>query len=291
LRIWPTYLAGFAVTVVAVIGGCLWFDVAIPFSPTEICVHAIPGIRDILKSRDIDGIIWTLEIEVKFYVLCALSFALLHRRSPWVFAIPIVLGIFALWLCAKIPDWDAAHPNRVGLSITMLNLSQYVVYMYVGTVFHYLHLKSIKAEAAVFLIAVLFAVTCLIWHSGPYKGSVAIAWNYGFGIGVFAFAMSWPRLFKRQRVLEFFADISYPLYVVHGIAGYVLMRTLQEQRWPSSIIILVTASSAICVAWLIHRFVEIPTQALGKRLASQFERATRKGIDAPTENAPVKIAA
>ncbi len=52
-----------------------------PFNIQEALIHAVPGIRDVIGSRNIDGIIWTLEIEVKFYVLCALSAGWLRRSS------------------------------------------------------------------------------------------------------------------------------------------------------------------------------------------------------------------
>ncbi len=275
LRIWPTYLAGFAVTLLAVLCGCYLFKVDRPFSLYEVAMHSIPGLRDLIGSRNIDGIIWTLEIEVKFYAVCAISCLLLRKKSLWAFAIPVGLTVLALWLCKSLPTMSVAHPKRAIFSLTWLNLTQYIVFMYIGVVFHYMNSGAIKAEKAVLLIVSLFVMTCLIWASGPYNNSIHVAWNYGFAVAIFAFAMSWPQLFGSNRVLDFFADISYPLYVIHGIAGYVLMRTLQEYGWTPGPIIILTTFVAISLAWGIHRLVEKPTQSFGKRL---FRKSPNESI-------------
>ena len=275
LRIWPTYLAGFAVTLLAVLCGCYLFNVEGPFSLYEVAIHSIPGLRDLIGSRNIDGIIWTLEIEVKFYAVCAISCVLLRKKSILAFALPVVLAAFALWLSTMLPTLSLAHPKRAAFLSTLLNLSQFIVFMYIGVVFHYMHVGAIKAENAVLLIASLFIMTCMIWTSGPYNNSIHIAWNYGFAVAIFAFAMSWPQLFRSNRVLDFFADISYPLYVIHGIAGYVLMRTLQEYGWTPGPIIILTTFVAISLAWGIHRLVEKPSQSFGKRL---FRKSPNESI-------------
>ena len=275
LRIWPTYLVGFGTTCLAILGGCHFFGVPVPYSAYEAAVHSVPGIRDLIQSRDIDGVIWTLEIEMKFYVFCAASWALIRRKSLWTFGVPVGLAVLALGLCAAIPTLSSSHPKLASFAIVWLNLTQFIVFMYIGVVFHYVRTSAMRADQAIVLISGLFMLTCLIWASGPYRASLPVAWNYGFAVWLFAVAMAWPQLFKSNRLLNFLADISYPLYVIHGIAGYVLMRTLQEFGVPPHGIIAITTAAAFFTAWVIHRYIERPSQKWGKQLSGYLEPVSK----------------
>lgn len=52
-------------------------------------IHYIPGIRDVMWSRGIDGIVWTLEIEMKFYLVCSALIVWFREQSLKVFFAPI----------------------------------------------------------------------------------------------------------------------------------------------------------------------------------------------------------
>jgi len=78
-RIVPLYMVGFTISLAAIGATTLYFVRSWPFSPSSVAIHYVPGLRDILWSRNIDGIVWTLEIEMKFYVICAL-FAVWYLR-------------------------------------------------------------------------------------------------------------------------------------------------------------------------------------------------------------------
>lgn len=268
-RIWPTYLAGFACTVGAVMLGCHYFGTNVPFTSEQVLIHTIPGLRDLAQSRDIDGIIWTLEVEVKFYFLCLLIAPLLRKRSGFVFAVPVCLSTVALVACLYLDKLCASFPAFVPYMFLAINATQYLSFMFIGVVFHFLHLKSIEPIKAVLTICGLFVMTCLVWSYSPYKASFPVAWNYGFAVVAFAFAAAYPRLLKSNPVFDFLAKISYPMYVCHGIGGYVLMRVLQNLDFhPISIIVTVT-TTAFVVSWLLHLLIEKPSMQLGKWLSKR----------------------
>ncbi len=91
--------------------------------------------------------------------------------------------------------------------------------------------------------------------------------------------MQWPwacllgdestRLLRSNRLLDFVADISYPLYVVHGLAGYVLMFWLRALGVPQSPIWR-SRDVATVVAYLLHVLVEVRSQSLGQSLGQRF---------------------
>ncbi len=85
LRIWPTYAAGLTVTVLLVLISAAFFGTSRPFS-WQTYVLQLLMVRDLFWVPSIDGIVWTLEIEAKFYLLCmAIAPALRAGR-----ALPII---------------------------------------------------------------------------------------------------------------------------------------------------------------------------------------------------------
>lgn len=282
LRIFPTYIAGFTVTLLAILVSTEYFSREWPFTGREVLIHYIPGIRDVLWSRGIDGIVWTLEIEMKFYLVCASLIIWFRQQSLKVFIAPIVLFVLALYLNRMIPAWGNTNASAWQFAMTYMTVSQYIIYMFIGVLFHFLHLGKIDASKAYFGIGAFFAMFCIHWWSGPYSANLGVAWSYAFALLTFAFSYSFQHLFRSNRVLDFFADISYPLYVIHGVAGYVALRIMLEMGFRAWFSLLVVTTICIASSWLLHVLVEAPSQKLGKKLA-----AMRTGV--PTDyNTPAR---
>jgi peptidoglycan/LPS O-acetylase OafA/YrhL len=272
LRILPTYLMGFSVTLLAILMSSKYFSREWPFSTREVLIHYIPGIRDIMWSRVIDGIVWTLEIEMKFYLLCALLISLFRQRSLKVFLAPVMLFFLALWLNRMIPVWINKNASAWQLAITYSTVSQYIIYMFIGVIFHYLYLEKIDANRAYLGIGGLFAMFCIHWWAGPHTTNFEVAWSYAFALLTFAFAYSFPNVFKSNRIFDFFADISYPLYVIHGVAGYVALRVMLDMGVKAWVSLLIVTFTCIFLSWWLHVLIESPTQKLGKQLAAKLTR-------------------
>ena len=267
-RIVPTYAAGFSITLLAIYGAGWYFGRDWPFSAREVLVHYLPGIRDLLWSRSIDGIIWTLEIETKFYLVCALLIVWFRRDSILVFLAPVALFVLAMLVNRALPVLNNANATAWQTGMNYMMGSQYLIYMFIGVMFQFLHAGKIAPEKAYLGVGGLFSLFCIHWWAGPYAGGISVAWSYAFALLTFGFAYAFPRLFKANRAFDFLADISYPLYVVHAVAGYVVLRILLEIGWPVWAALGAVTLLCIALSWLVHVVVELPTQAIGRRLAS-----------------------
>ncbi|TPK42322.1 MULTISPECIES: acyltransferase [unclassified Mesorhizobium] len=258
-RIIPLYMAGFSITILSVWLVGRYFGVSWPFSVGEIAAHYIPGLRELFGMPSIDGIVWTLEIEIKFYLICALAITWFQRGSILVFAVPAALAACEFYMI------------RNGFGSTALLPIPFLIFMFIGVVFHYLRAGALKPEKALFLGAGLFFLfSILLGEAMPTLASMA--WTYGFAVVVFSFAASFPGLFRSTTIGNFFADISYPLYVIHGVAGYAALRVLLDigaKAWVSLIIVTV---GAIGIAWLLHVSVEVPSHNFGRRLATRWRK-------------------
>lgn len=276
LRIMPTYFVGFSVTLLAILISSEYFSREWPFSTREVLIHYIPGIRDLMWSRGIDGIVWTLEIEMKFYLVCTILIVWFRQQSLKVFFAPVALFAFALYLNRMIPIWGNTNTSAWQLAMTYMTASQYIIYMFIGVLFHYLYRGKIDANKAYLGIGGLFAVFCVHWWAGPYSANLGVAWSYAFALLTFAFSYSFPHLFKSNRVFDFLADISYPLYVIHGVAGYIALRIMLDVGWKAWVSLLIVTAACLFLSWLLHVLIESPFQKLGKQLAAKLTRASVK---------------
>lgn len=105
LRIYPVYIVGFSCTLLGIWVASRYFGSDEWYTPSEIAIHYVPGLRDLVWSKSIDGIVWTLEIELKFYLLCAIFLPFFKRRSLLALAIPVALFAVSASLLPSIAYW------------------------------------------------------------------------------------------------------------------------------------------------------------------------------------------
>lgn len=280
-RLVPTYIVGFTITLLAIFLCSIYFNKTFPYQSKEMIVHYLPGLRDLFHYKSIDGIIWTLEIEVKFYIICALIARLFQAGSFKVFFIPIFLGISALCISALGPIQGIFFRLTFGY----LFVSQYIIFMFIGVVFHYLYRKLMRIETAVFLISIFFLFFSFIRQGELFKTASTLTSSYAFGLLLFAFAFANPSFFRSNRLFDFLADISYPLYVIHGVAGYVSLRLLLETGFNPGISLLIVTSAVMLFSIIIHEYVELPAQILGKKLLNKRRDVSPKKSDLISDTA------
>jgi peptidoglycan/LPS O-acetylase OafA/YrhL len=96
--------------------------------------------------------------------------------------------------------------------------------------------------------------------------------SFAAAVAVFAAAMRFPGIVGSIPLIGFWADISYPLYVVHGLTGYVLMEVLLARGigpW-SAIVIAFAVVTVLAVA--LHVTIETSSREMGRRMAMAIRR-------------------
>jgi len=261
-------MVGFACTALAVWGCGTYFGRPFPYDTGTVVAQFLPGLNDLTLTPGIDGIIWTLNIEMKFYLVCMLMAPLLARGSVLVFAAPLLLTGF-VW---AFPSLAHVVGQPLALRAPVIYLAiMFINFMFVGVAFNYLARGWLSRASLVAAIVVLCGAMGLVWNRTRPLDPV---WGWSYGAALMAFALAYvvqnSRLFRPWRITEFFADISYPLYVVHGVIGYVTLRLLLHKGWSSSLAVVTTTALILGLAWVLHRGLELPTHKWGKRLASRW---------------------
>ncbi|MFV0280969.1 MAG: acyltransferase family protein [Rhodoblastus sp.] len=267
-RIWPTCWAGLSVTVLAVVIGVHFMGGAIPFTFRDAASQYFPPFAAIADARRIDSVMWTLEIEMFFYGICALAanHMRMGRKTLWLFPV----GVFLFWL---VVDQTVArfhdHPALVRRLASFDTDPVFIVFMFCGVALNLFQRGKLtlpQTAAAIALCVSLFSLAQFIGHM-PFTVDLRY---YFAGLGVFILSMRFQAAFKRTRVTRFLSDISYPLYVAHGVAGYVVLHAFMRMQVNADLAIIATIVLAVAVAWLIHVVVEIPSHRMGQRWARRL---------------------
>ncbi|THJ57239.1 acyltransferase [Burkholderia sp. LS-044] len=196
-----------------------------------------------------NGALWTLSLEVQFYAIYPLLFAVRRRIGmPAVVAAVALVNVASAWLLER---HDLQFFTSYWLSWT------------IGAWIADVRAQSPRDAAAVpsrawyGAAAVLLAAGCGAFRFGQY-GAFQL-WSAGFACFLYRALARPPRTTPPLRVLSWFGDFSYSLYLIHlplfVCLGSVLFHSeLQLSIWPS----FAFMAAAIPVAYLFYRMFERP---------------------------------
>lgn len=258
-RLYPTYFIGFLVTIIMLVLSSLYFNNPFPYSLNEVIFHSIIGLRDIFESSHIDMIIWTLETELKFYILCILFLPLFKKRSLIIFIIPLAIFIIS-YIIVIVYSWQTYYPIPS------------LIYMFIGTVF-YFHLKqAISTLSSLIIVLILFFLYSFLFYSLSvniigyiYVKSISISAFYA--LAIFTVSYIFNNKFIFNKYIAFISKISYPFYVIHSITGYVIMIILIKNNFDPLFSMLLALTFVTILAYIIHIYVEKPSIKLGNNLS------------------------
>lgn len=289
LRIYPTFWVALALSIVALVVSTTYWAKPLPLTWRDYFANA--ALATEWSGRfDILSVAWTLQIELKFYLIAPLvAWFISRNRTPlillWAF------GVASLyWLATAGCDADMLTCwGRRAPWVYVAWEGLYITFMLIGSVFYAHYRKRVSTLTAIVLMAVLFAsftVSFFLSHlsaMGPARNTIL---PYAEALAIFTvFYVNRNRL-RLVQPLKFFADVSYPLYVVHPLVGYTLMRILTAQGVPYVVALVFALILVFLLATLIHHYVEKPSIALGKRLA---KRAARRPAS-PGQSPPLEAA-
>lgn len=261
LRIYPTYIACLTLGLLALLVSANYWQQPFPADWQRIAANALL-VHNLVNLSSYDAVNWTLAIELKFYLLAALCAPALVQRKPAVLAL-IAAAIIGMGLLA--PHAAALQPFLTALSSDL----NYVPFMLIGTLFYQHYQRLLSTAVLMGGALLLLGAFLLAWRIGPQREQVPVlAEYYVYAVMVFGACYALRERFHSLRLLDFLADISYPLYAVHPLVGYVMLKLLMQQGLPFGPAVCLTLASAIGLAWLLHIVIEKPSNALGKRLAA-----------------------
>lgn len=241
-RIYPVFMMSF-----------IFYYAMIKFSGTNISWGNLFGNLFLINSNAVVNVSWTLNIEMRYYLYSAIFafFGLSGIARAWIFV------VLLLWTADSTLFW--------------------ICYMSIGAIFSDLETKERQAQAqghdnsvAIGGWLMVLAYTAVFWYVGfarhqiPYKAGTAVG-EVSSAIFVFMVAVVKLRHMRDNRILTWLGDISYPLYCIH-IPAMVVCWMIFHGRLPGVVIPFLGSALALTAADVLHRTVEEPFIAHGRRL-------------------------
>ena len=261
-RLYPAYWAAVLITAAFMV----WIP---PFeksgvTPVQVAVN-LTMLQQWLRVREVDGVYWTLAIELAFYGWMFVIFKL--RKLDRI----EVIG--AVWIVIEIVcrGWErmqvavpALDPNIIPHVLSRTLILEHAHLFIAGMIFY-----RIRTEGATPGRALLLG-GCLLTHFFIF-GPLAAPFM-GIFLGIFLLIARRKISWLAFRPLVFLGSISYPLYLIHQNIGYAVMRKLESQTQGVQVSSAVAVSLTLAI--LLSYCVEKP--------ALRFIRAryaARKAID------------
>ncbi|MBY0282639.1 MAG: acyltransferase [Sphingomonas sp.] len=231
----------------------------------------IPPIWQAVLRRpvdELDGVFWTLYVEMGFY----LSFGFLYFRLGWRRGL---LTLTALWLMVLVA------PPLAKLGDHQFMLKAIEVVQWFGTAYFgwfvsgALFLKSHDSPvvfAAAIIVGLVSAFTSGLWQPNDLLSSLYLS-------GCVAFFAAIQRMRALQRVLSsrfllFIGAISYPLYLLHNEIGIGLIAAAPRvlPRFAFPLLPIAMAMAMMAAAWIVTRWAEPWTRVLVRLLLPRQAR-------------------
>lgn len=234
LRLHPPFLATLAIMAIMAICFAIKDGEALVIDLSRIIHNFLLSAKFFDKDWYQD-VYWTLAIEFQYYILIGLLYPLFVLKRTWI----SVLLLIPLILSAHLFD------HLTGKHVFFYHAPVFV--MGIGLFLH--HIKKINDWVLVLIIA-----ACMVDIRFEISPEVAVACS----ITAFAIAvMTW-----HNRVMDFLGNISYSLYLIHGLTGgqflYFTAR-YAHNFWTQSLLLIAALGVSIFFSWIFYKVIEVPS--------------------------------
>ncbi len=242
VRLHPPYLLALLVAVLSAgVASLLPGGQPFGFKVSDLVTHSLL-LNGLLNKPWINAVFWTLAIEFQYYILIALVFPILHRKSRVATAVTVlVLGALSLLLPSSQMIFHWMPVFLLGWAAWMWSIDRRETGWGVALLAASLTLYSMGWLTA--LVSVLTVLAIQKWRSG-------------FGpltsVGVF----------------------SYSLYLLHGVVGGRFIhraKHLAHSDGTEALVVLAALAGSLLVAWGFSLIVERPCMKWSQKIRLERE--------------------
>ena len=267
-RIYPVWLASLAVAAAAYVIYARFVPQAFPLSGREWGLNATL-IYDWWLTPYVNPVVWTLAVEIKFYLLCALiawAFGL-HRMLP-IASLCVALAAFAVLAEGRLEAVAAEHFHLFVATYVVAVNAKFLIFLFIGVCFYNLFRGAWDLRrfgAMTVLLSGLFVVATLT-SPDPRAWKLVLLVTYTIALVVFGGSYLIREGLPYSRIWNYICDVSYPLYAVHYLVGIILLTGFYTLYPSVYLSLLLATTSVFVIVAVIHRYIEDPANRMGKQI-------------------------
>ena len=241
-RLYPAFLVGICLTLAAT----LIFPIpAFRVSPGDVLANLTMN-APLFHRHYVDGAYWSLSIEIKFYTLAALAFALLGERFWMAIAGVAALG-FALF--------EFGTTKQILLApYAPLFLAGMAIWFWL---FEEKWLPALVLASESLVLYGAYRHNLELPRVSPWLPHLCILSSVGVLVALLALGLN-----MRMGPLSAIGRVSYSLYLIHQNIGVIIIANLTAIGFADFPAFLTAACICITAAALMFQFVEQPGQRL-----------------------------
>lgn len=229
-------------------------------------------------------VLWTLEVEISFYVfMVVMSVVLPARLAGNGLILCSLFCILFVAICAS-PLLLSRDPSIVRLLSHWSSIFVHISFMLIGSLIYRVHQsRAWTTGLRNILIAFLIYWLCLnILLSANSHREIGASFADGIAaILLFAVGMLLGLKGHWLKPLRWIGGVSYPLYLLHDPIAWMLLVLFSNVGLGMNASGLLSTVIVVFLSWLMHVTIEMPMQNLGKRLAKEMVRSDRQPLAAP----------
>jgi len=258
-RLYTTLWACLGITVLTLTAHLHSLGYSLPYDAKAVAGNGFL-LSPYLRSRWIEPVLWTLAVEELFY-LCAALMAWRGRLADGRAIAGLAVALVTVALAAGPVQRPATVLFWLGSNCT------FVLFILVGVVFHQaFHGRWPVGRAAAAGAGLVACFAVALWR-GPETAQTGVYITSSLvALAIFVGLYAGRRRLVYVRALDALSNVSYPLYLIHGVCGYVVMRVMLVETGNYYLAGLTAAAGSLAVAAVVHHLIERPSIRMGRRL-------------------------
>lgn len=237
------------------------------FTPARI-IATLTMLYKVMAIPTISGVLWTLSIELFFYVLCAIIHKFTYKRIYFILIVTLSLVILGPF-------------ENYYLDGIITNLKWITIILCGGTFNLVKHDGWNNAKAAFHMLGVIcLSFICFNIYAYRFGDNTTYihmsTWIFAFTVffTVLYFYTICPKWFDSKWLIPLYklAELGFPIYLLHVAVGFPIMYSLRTLGVMPLMLPFIGAGISILIAKIISIVVEKPSINLAKRIADMIVR-------------------